>query len=247
VAAGTGGSEGLAATIPVVLWQRFDGCVPLAPRTGLVKRMNGPEAFFIERLQVIEAFLVDPGHVCLRLVIDPEMRRMPLNYLGKREDDPSFPHLVLSFFEPFDGPHSWFARLLAMLEREIDAERETLAELGVDVSRPVPAAEHRSRTWELFLAQAERIAEGLPDHVGSLTFVLEPEEVRDPANWERGIRYLADRTASRWLKFIILEPRLDPLLADLREHPKVATELFWLSPAEIERRADAVIAASGGL
>lgn len=209
--------------------------------------MDQLESFFPERLEAMEAFLLDPGRVCLRVVIDPELRRMPLNYLGRQDDDPAFPHLILSFFEPFNAPHNWFARLLAMLEGEIDAQRETLAELGVDLARPLADERRRSRTWELFLDQAERIAASLPDNVGSLVFVIEPETVEDPENWRRGMRFLADRTASPWLKFIVLEPRLHPLLESLSGHPKVTTEVFWLSPEEIERRADAVLAASGGL
>jgi hypothetical protein len=134
-----------------------------------------------------------------------------------------------------------------MLEGEIDAQRETLSQLDVDVARPVHAPDRKSRMWEIFLTQAEAIGDGLPDYFGSLVFVLEPGVVRDRAGWLSGIRFLADRTASRWIKFIVLEPRLDPILEDLRRHPKVATELFWLSPEEIERRADAVLAASGGL
>lgn len=206
--------------------------------------VSGPEQFFVEELQKIERFLVDTDSVMLRIVVDPEMRRMPLNYLSSREEAADFPHLLLSFTEPFASPFLWFDDLLNMFDAAIAEEEETLQQIGADLSDPEDGATTVPSIWATFLARAEKVTDSLPDHIGALVFVFEPESVEDPQNWVKAMEFLADRTGSQWLKFLVLEPRLTPQLEALKDHPKVKTQVFWLAPEEIERRAEAIVLAS---
>ena len=207
---------------------------------------SGPENFFVEQFEKLEAFLVDPDRVLLRLLIDPEMRRMPLGFLAARDEAPDFPHLLLHFDAPFDAPFTWFESLSAQLDREIEAFEEDLRAVGAEIAEPATDRPDRaSRNWERFLTRAENLTESLPDNVGSLAFLLEPETIADVENWQRAMSFLADRTGSQWLKFIVFEPRLAPTLSELEEHWKVQTQVFHISPEEIERRAEAVLKEPG--
>ena len=192
--------------------------------------MGATEDFFIEKLEELEDFLLDPDHAVLRLVIDPEMRRVPVNYLVRREEEADFPHILLSFAQDFKSPYTWYARLLEEFESEIERHRESLQTAGVDLEALGRAGGQSEKPWVLFLQRAGAIARSLPDSVGSLVFLLEAEEIGDPENFARGINYLADTTVSVWLKFIVVESRLDPVLEGLKDHPKVCSQLFWLSP-----------------
>jgi tetratricopeptide (TPR) repeat protein len=208
--------------------------------------MGATEEFFAEKLEELEEFLLDPDHCVLRLVIDPEMRRVPVNYLVRREEMADFPHLLLSFAQDFASPERWFKQLLEAFESEIERSQEELRSAGVEVKKPATAPGQEAKPWVRFLGRAESVACSLPDSVASLVFLLEAEKIDDPENFARGVKYLADKTASEWLKFIVIESRLEPVLEDLAEHPKVRSQLFWLSPEEIERRAEADLPSEDG-
>ena len=91
-----------------------------------------------------------------------------------------------------------------------------------------------------FLRRAEALADGLPDDAGALAFLLAPEQIKDPASFIRSIEFLASRANSRWLRFIVLEDRASPLLADLAAaHLKVTSQTFWLPPDRMARRQEA--------
>lgn len=201
--------------------------------------MGASEEFFVDQLEEIETFLLDPDRSVLRLIIDPEMRRVPLNYLIRREEMADFPHLMQAYAQDFSSPERWFAQLLEEFETEIARNREDLEKAGVVLKIPAQPAGGELKPWARFLQRADGIAESFPDTIASLVFLLEAEQIDDPKAFCRGIEYLADKTASEWLKFIVIEPRLEPTLEELAEHPKVKSQLFWLSPEEIERRAEA--------
>ena len=207
--------------------------------------MSGPEEYFQDQLAELELFFVDPDVSVLRLIIDPEMKRLPMRFLERRDEQEDFPHIILHHSEPFDTPVHWNRTLLEMLDNQIAAEGVVLGEMGADLT-PVDVTDGRHRhPWEMFLDRAERLAASLPDHVGSLVFLLDPERVRDASGWLKTLSYFADRVGTPWLKFVVMEERLEPHLGALADHPKVKNQTIWLSPEEIENRADAVVAKGG--
>lgn len=204
----------------------------------------GPEAFFTEQLELLDDFFTDPGRSCQVVRIDPEMRRMPYNYLARRDEDPAFPHFIFAFQEPFRSAHAWFARLTSMLHTEIAAWRTDLEAAGVRLSVPPARQEGANKPWESWIDWTGQIAGSLPFRAGAMVFLIEPDEIHDASVWNGAIRFLADFTRSDRVKYLILEPRLNPLLDDACEHPRVGNQLFWMSPAEIEQRAEDVLLAT---
>lgn len=200
--------------------------------------MSGPESFFEEKLAEMDGFLVDPDRSVMRLIIDPEMKRMPLRYLECKDADDNFAHLLFNHTAPFDNHLHWNQALLALLDGEIRDNAEDLEEVGADTAYRKEDADLKDKPWRLFLYRAERLAISLRDGIDSLVFVLDPEEITEPENWPFNIRFFADQVSTPAVKFIVLEDRAEPLLEDIEEHPKVYNQLFWLSPEEIEKRAE---------
>ncbi|MGD1924682.1 MAG: hypothetical protein ACFB03_10930 [Paracoccaceae bacterium] len=204
----------------------------------------GPETFFTEQLAMLDAFFSDPSRTCHVVRIDPEMRRMPYNYLARRDEDPTFPHLIFAHQEPFTSAEAWFARLTSMLHAQIADARENLAAAGVNVEVPPQRQERANKPWESWIDWPGQIADSLPAHAGALVFLIEPGEVADASVWNKALCFLADFTRSDRVKYLIIEPRLTPLLDDACEHPRIGSQLFWMSPAEIEQRANDVLLAT---
>lgn len=191
--------------------------------------------FFGEQLRDLENFLaISTGNV--RVVrVDPEMRGLLLRMLGRRDEAPDFPHLLIGCYGDFDDAVSWFEGLEAVLSAEIEQAAGSLAARGIAVA-DASSDRNLAAPWR-FLRLAERLADGLPDDAGALAFLLAPEQISDPASFVRSIAFLASRASSRWLRFIVLEDRATPLLADLAAaHLKVTSQTFWLPPDRMARR-----------
>lgn len=196
----------------------------------------------------MEGFFLRTDASMMRLVLDPEFRNMPINYLVQREDQPDFPHLLIGYFEPFQSPVAWLDGLIEMVNAQISENMdEGRAICQTSKHRTEIAPKIQRDIWREFLTSLDDFAENLPDQVGSLIFVLDPPDIVETDVWLKRMRFLADHTRSPWLKFLVLDKRGDPALAALEDHPRVETLLFWMSPDEIERRADNVLKNSGGL
>lgn len=176
--------------------------------------------FFARERRLIDNVLLTPEARVHLLLMDPEMRAMLVRLLGGIEQDAAFPHLLLPHGEGFAGPEPYFVGLC-------DALAEAAAGHGL-THDPV---ELHVRSPHRFLRLAESVAEGLPDHIGSLALLLDPEEVLDPQGWRESIRFLARAIRSPWLKVLVLEPRSDSMLIDLaRETPPVTRRILYLPP-----------------
>lgn len=197
--------------------------------------MSALTSYFEQELDAIDAFLLDPEHPVMRIVADREMQRLPLQYLMRREDDERFPHLCVALTQPFLSWSQWFGAALSSL----DAELRKVAEAGEPLLIAAKSSTDAGRSLpQEFLARGEGLASALPDQVGSLLFVLVPEQVEDGEGWIRSVRFLADGVTSRWLKFLIVEERQQPLTQVLADHPRILSRVFWLSPEEIAGRAE---------
>jgi tetratricopeptide (TPR) repeat protein len=160
------------------------------------------------------------------------------------DDDPEFPHALLSYYATFTNPSDWFAGLQGALDAQISANAEALAKAGLLGEDP-DRGKSLTTPWR-FLRRAERLAGRLPDQVGALAILLDPEHVEN-LNWfTRSIEFLALQTRERWLKFIVLDNRSSPRLGALcRENQHVTVQTFWLSPEEIGKRLDVASGHSG--
>jgi tetratricopeptide (TPR) repeat protein len=192
-------------------------------------------AFFEDQLQTLRTFMAQPRQVVQIIEIDPEFRTILLKMLVGLDQQADFPHVLLGCHEIFAEPVAWFRGLQDVLEDQCTAHADALGDLGITPNSPAKDPSARG-PWP-FLLRAEQIADKLPDTCGSLVLLIDPQRVDDAAGFARSIEFLADNVRSRWLKFVVLDERLAPLLADLAaEHQRIGRQTFWCSPQELERR-----------
>lgn len=193
--------------------------------------------FFARERRLIDNMLLTPEARVHLLLMDPEMRALLVRLLGGIEQDAAFPHLLLPHGEGFTAPAPYFGALHASL-----AESAFEHGLGGD-----PMAGEGMQSPYRFLELAESLAEQLPDHVGSLALLLDPEEVLDPEGWRESIRFLARTIRSPWLKVLVLEPRANSMLIDLaREGSSITRRVVHLPPGALaEARAPSPTARGG--
>jgi tetratricopeptide (TPR) repeat protein len=203
------------------------------------------ESFFKDQLDHLRAFMAHPKEVVRILLVDPEMRGVLLRMLRGLDDDDAFPHVLVGHSDPFVDPVTWFGALHDLLEQQLEAHGAELASLNVVFGQPLKDPAARG-PWP-FLLRTEGIAQSLPDSVGNLVFVLDPETVDDSEAFARSIVFLADKVRTPRLKFIVLDERLAPRLDHLvAETPRTGSQTFWCSPSELESRLQAKLAASLG-
>ena len=201
-------------------------------------------AFFEDQVKEIRGFLEDPDRVVQIVEVDPELRAILLKMLAGLDEEDAFPHLLIGHDGRFGRPVQWFADLQNALEAELGRHAADLAAEGIDAADPAKDPSRRG-PWP-FLWRADLFAELLPDSTGSLAFVIEPDQVDDPAGFVRSIGFLAENVRSRWLKFIVLDERLAPRLTELaRSQERVGLQTFWCSPQELQARLDAMLAVHG--
>jgi tetratricopeptide (TPR) repeat protein len=201
-------------------------------------------AFFEDQLREIRAFLEDPDSVVRIVQVDPEMRPILLRMLAGLDEEDTFPHLLIGHGGRFGDPVQWFGELQNVLEAEISHQAAALAAERIDATNRAKDPAQRG-PWP-FMARAEQFADSLPDSSGSLTFIIEPEQVDDPPGFVRSIGFLAEKVRSHWLKFIVLDQRLGPRLTELASHDGVELQTFWCSPQELQARLDAMLAVHDG-
>lgn len=192
--------------------------------------------FFVDQFDQLKEFMVSPDQVVRSVRIDPEMKPMFHKALVRMEDAEDFPHSIMSWSEPFVSIEDYFQRLLEFINQQFESNRSALAEFNVN---PAPARmSSGSDSFEEFLRYSQGLAESLPDSAGSLIFLLDPESVDDPDSLRKAVHLLSSRTKSRWLKFIVLDRRVDPLLQKLSaEDRRIFTQTFYLGPKKMEQLA----------
>lgn len=191
------------------------------------------KSFFPEQFDQLKAFFISATEVVRHLKIDPEMRPLLLRALGKMDDDKEFPHALTLCSQAFKEPVSYFEGLFEILRQSYEQNAKSLSNRQIKLVPPL-SPEVAMKAPEKLVRYASSLAASLPDDVGSLVFVLNPDEIADPQSFRRSIRYLAENTRSHWVKFLVLDSRSEPMLDDMEG---IETQTFHLSPEEIEKRA----------
>ncbi len=195
------------------------------------------EKFFTDQLEEIEAFLWAWAPPVRVIAIDGEMRPILVRMLLGLDADEEFPHIFLGSSDAFVEPTSWFETLHRDLEAQIAENAEEIKSVGMEVPGGDQSAS-QTPTWR-FLRRAETVAMALPEEIGALAFIIDPERVDDEAGFLRSIEFLAANVKSSRLKFIVLDdraaPRLDKIAA---ENARIETQVFWLDPRSIQQSID---------
>lgn len=192
------------------------------------------KSYFPEQFDQLKGFFIAATEVVRVLKIDPEMRPMLIKALSRMDEDKEFPHALTLCSQAFTEPVSYFDSLYEILRQSYEQNVRPLAERKTRLAAPI---DDRTllKAPEKFTRYASSLAESLPDRVGSLVFVLNPDDVADVPGFRKSIAFIAENIRSEWLKVLVLDSRTAPLLDGL-EHPKIGVQTLYLSPQEIEQR-----------
>src|SRR5262249_42512126 len=154
--------------------------------------------------------------------------------LSGLDRDPNTPHVLIPCAAPFTTRDRFFNALLGELLESYGASAVELAEAGVfepfgrkDLRRDVPQ--------ERVILYLCALAEGLPNHVGSLVVLLDPSEVTDAKGFRDALAWLAGNTWSAWVKLLVIDDRVKPRTKGVEElHKRAGVQTFYLPPEEIE-------------
>jgi tetratricopeptide (TPR) repeat protein len=191
--------------------------------------------FFADQFRQIRAFMRDPAEVVRIIRVDPDMRYVLIKALVKLDDEADNPHSMLLANAAFVETGDYFAALLIDLQQNYKANEASLEERGV---RFVVPSGHSSTldAAHQFRLYASALADALPDSMGSLVFVLDPEDVRDVESFRKAVEFLASQIASKWLKFIVLDSRVEPRLDGLERLDRIGAQTFHMPPDAIEKK-----------
>jgi tetratricopeptide (TPR) repeat protein len=202
---------------------------------------------FEEKLDEIRTFIESGPQRLMAIQHDEDLRQPLLKMLLGLEDDPDYPHILVYSDLSYEHSDQYLEELLVELSSGNEELRDELA--GADINLPsVPAMPPRKDRppevpAEVLASYQTDVAECLPDTIGSVVLVLEPQEVDQEEEFAWAILTLASSTESEWAKYIVLDRREDPMLANLEEVPDLATSVqFYISPPEIEERVNADLA-----
>jgi tetratricopeptide (TPR) repeat protein len=205
------------------------------------------QEFFQDQLDQLKAFMADPGQTVRVVFVDPDLKPVLTKMLAGLDRDPSTPHVLIPCSARFATRDSFFKALLGELLESYRASAVELVEAGVfepfspkDLSRDPPQ--------DRVVLYLSSLAEGLPDHVGSLVVLLDPAEVSDAKGFRDALAWLAGNVWSAWVKFLVIDDRVKPRAKGVEElHERAAVQTFYLPPEEIEARARKTALSSDGI
>ena len=189
--------------------------------------------FFADQFRQIKEFLRDRSDVVRVIRVDADLRYVLVKALVRMDEEPDNPHATLFAERAFTSAPAYFTALLEQLQENYAENEADLKARGVRFS--VPYDDPKLHPATQFRLYASALADALPDTMGSLVFVLNPETVDDEAAFRQSIEFLTTQVESDWLKFLVLDSRVAPLLDGLQSRDRIGTQTFYMPPEAIEQ------------
>src|SRR5215813_10484521 len=118
-------------------------------------------SFFEEQLDELQTFMEQLDQVVRIVRIDAELRAILLKMLIGIDERDDFPHLLISYDNPFTDPVAWFGGMQDALESQCAAHAADLETVGINTLASAKRPSTRG-PWH-FLRRAEGFTEALPD------------------------------------------------------------------------------------
>ncbi|HJZ92084.1 MAG TPA: tetratricopeptide repeat protein, partial [Gemmataceae bacterium] len=205
------------------------------------------KSFFTAHVELIRLFMDDPDQRLRVVRSEPDMRPLLMRLLAGLDGDESNPHIMLCSDAPFESPDQFFDDLLALLAAEVARWKQPLKDVGfqfrldAEVLATFPPRER-------FVTYAGALADALPGVIGSVVLILVPDRVADAGKYRKAVEYLAAKTPSEWMKYLVVDELRKPALDGIEEKcPGVLTQDFHFAPAEIEEDVKAELRRGTGL
>jgi tetratricopeptide (TPR) repeat protein len=205
------------------------------------------KSFFAAHVELIRLFMDDLDQRLRVVRCEPDMRPLLMRLLAGLDGDESIPHLMLCSDAPFESSDQFFDDLLALLAAEVARWKQPLKAAGFQFRlRPDDLASLPPH--KRFVTYAGALADALPEVVGSVVLILVPDRVADPGKYRKAVEYLAAKTPSDWMKYLVVDELRKPAVDRIEKKcPGVLTQDFHFAPAEIEEDVKADLRRGVGL
>jgi tetratricopeptide (TPR) repeat protein len=191
--------------------------------------------FFAEQFRQIRSFMTDPGQVVRVIRVDPDLKPILIKALAKMDDEPDNVHAMLYADAPFESSHQYFTALLDQLRADHEMNAGILEDQGVRFVLPYSEQQSLHQATR-FCMYADALSDALPEAMGSLVFLLDPPAVDDLPGFRQSIDYLAGQVESKWVKFLVMDTRVSPVLSGVEALASVGVQTFYIAPDEIETK-----------
>jgi tetratricopeptide (TPR) repeat protein len=194
------------------------------------------EEIFQNQVDQLRAFLDDKRKVVRIVQHDPDLKPVLNKLLTALEGGSDGSHLFWTTGTSFYNQSQYFRDILLELIDANESHRSELAEVGVELSPPSPDG-NWAATRGRFVEYLSRVADELPDFLGTYTILIDPDEIHDPRDYEEAIYFLASNTRSKRVKYIVLDQRSKPLLDGFDRHDnRISVQVFRFSPEQVENQ-----------
>jgi tetratricopeptide (TPR) repeat protein len=191
--------------------------------------------FFEEQIRRLRIFLNTPGEKLRILLTDPDTKVISHRLLSGLDDDDSVTALSVPTDAAFTNPNAFFERAYADLVESYNLFADELA--GVYI---LPPPEWKTLKFadpaERFSRGVAMFANALPEEIGAVTLLIDPEKVTDAAGYRKALKFLAENTPSDWVKYVVLDDRIERQTTELTEQmPKVQVQSLYMPPGDLEK------------
>jgi tetratricopeptide (TPR) repeat protein len=202
---------------------------------------------FDQKMDSLKAFMLDPEQTVRCIRCDGDVKDIVLKILAGLERQPDNPHLMILCDVPFRNAAEFFSGLLDDIRQQYGRWETQLKSAGIRFDFAVEKWE-KLPPDQRFVKSVSTFARGLPDHLGALVLILDPQEISDFGAFGKALAFLAEKTETPWLKYITFDQKTKPRLEKLEERaPKTTAQAFSLDPADIEKQIHAELAAGSRL
>ena len=192
--------------------------------------------FFPEQIDELKAFTFSSDEVVRCIRLDTEMESVLNKVLLSLDEDPEFPHALVQCSGNFDNVNAYFDYLLEVLQQEYKKNSARLKAEGGSFNPPDISSNNIQSPFK-FIKYASALAESLPNSLGAIVLIIDPDHINDPENYKKSIEFIADEAKSSWIKFLVRDQRVTPVLEELeKDNPHIGLQIFYLSPDEIQKR-----------
>jgi hypothetical protein len=202
---------------------------------------------FEQRIESLNAFMLDPEQWLLCIRCDGDVKDLVLKLLAGLERQPDNPHLMIPCDTAFRSGPQFFGGLLEEVRAQYDMWKSQLNAAGIRFDF---AAEEWKRlpADQRFLHSVSAFSTGLPESLGALVLLLDPQEIGDLSGFRQALAFLAACTKTPWLKYMVFDRKTKPRLEALEEEaPGTAVLTFSLDPADIEKQVETELRVNKGL
>lgn len=203
--------------------------------------------FFEEQIRQLRVFLNTPGEKLRVLLTDEDTKVISHKLLAGLDNDDQVTSVFVPTDAAFKTPAAFFEAAYSELVESYNLFADELAAVYV-----LPPPEWKSLKYtdpaERFARGVAMFANALPEEAGAVAFLIDPSEVVDPPGYRKALKYLAEHTPSDWVKYLVLDDRLQRHTAELAEQmPKVQVQTMYLPPDELEKRVNWHLATGVGV